>query len=188
MDSNDLRAGMYILLDGQLHECIQAQHIKPGKGHAFVNAKLENMATGAQFERKFRAKETIQDAFVEKKPLEYLYRDAGHYVFQDSETYEQIEVDPKVVEPVAGYLKENQVVVCMIYEGAVIRILLPSAVDLKVVATDPGVRGDTASGGSKPAKLETGKVVQVPFHINVGDIIRVDTRTDKYVERVSTKG
>lgn len=188
MTSNDLRSGMYIIVDGHIHEVIEASHYKPGKGHAFVTTKLQNLSSGAIYEKRFRAKEPIENAFVEKKPFEYLYRDGSRYVFMDPQSFEQIEVGKEVIGDVVDYLKENVEVTCMIYKGEVLRIMLPSAVDLRVVATDPGVRGDTASGGSKPATLETGKVTQVPLHIKVGDVIRVDTRTGRYVERVSTGG
>lgn len=185
MTANDLRSGMTILLGGKVHQVLEAQHIKPGKGGAFSRVKLKNLETGTIIDQTFRAAEKVEQAIVERKALEYLYRTGEQFVFMDPETYEQIHLSVDRVQRIVGFLKENTEVNVTMHAGQVIEISLPTFLVLEVAETDPGVRGDTATGGSKPAKLETGGVVKVPLFINVGDKVRIDTRTGEYLERVS---
>lgn len=163
---------------------IEFQHVKPGKGAAFVRSKLRNMRSGSTTEKTFRAGEKIARALIEKKEMEYLYNTGEEYIFMDTESYEQVSLNANQLGDNLNFLKENMRLLVMVFKGEVIGIEMPHSVELAVVETDPGFKGDTASGGSKPAKLETGFVVQVPFFINEGDILRIDTRTGAYIERV----
>jgi len=183
ISSNDFKNGMTILFNGQLHQITFFQHIKPGKGHAFVRTKLRNLKTGRILDPNFDAKEQVEQAYIEKKPLEYLYRDPDRFYFMDHETYEQIAVGKELMEEKAKFLKENAECLASFYEGEVIDIQLPDSVVLKVADTPPGVRGDTVSGATKPATLETGAVIQVPLFVNPGEKVRVDTRSGLYLER-----
>lgn len=187
VSSNDLKAGMTILYKDTIHEVVECQHIKPGKGHAFVKTRLKNMTNGTIFEYSYRAKESIDQAIVEKKDLQYLYKDKDLYYFMDPETYEQIPVNKSQIEPLLEYLKEQQTIYFTLYQGHAVSVELPDFINLKVVQALPGIKGDTAQGGTKPVTLETGKVVQAPLFINQGDVIKVDTRTGRYIERVSQK-
>lgn len=182
--SNDLKNGMTLIVKGALHEIIRFQHIKPGKGHAFVRTKLRNVQTGAVVEHTFRAKEPVEQAFVEKKPLEYIYRDGQHYYLMDPETYEQIPLSAAFFKGKEQFLKENIEILVTFHDTDIIGVSIPDTVDLKVTSAPPGVKGDTAAGGSKPVTLETGAVVQAPLFIREGDTLRVDTRTGDYVTRV----
>jgi len=181
--SNDFKNGMTIVVKGSLHQIIQFQHIKPGKGHAFVRTKLRNLETGAVVEHTFRAKEPVEQAFVEKRPLEYLYRDGAHYYLMDPESFEQIPVSADLFKGREQFLKENTELMVTFHGNEIIDVALPDSVVLKVVHTPPGVRGDTVSGATKPAKLETGASVRVPLFVNEGDSVRVDTRSGDYLER-----
>jgi len=181
----DFRNGITVELDGELFQLIEFQHVKPGKGGAFVRTRLRNLRTGAVVERTFRAGEKMARAHLERKPMQYLYRSGEDYVFMDMETFDQTTVSDDQVGEQAKYLKDNLEVSMVTHEGRLIEIELPHSVELTVTNTDPGLRGDTVSGGSKPATLETGAVVQVPLFINEGDVIRVDTRSDQYLERVT---
>ena len=183
MDTSDFRNGLSIIVDGEIYTIVEFQHVKPGKGGAFVRSKLKNARTGAVTDKTWRAGEKMEQAVLERKPMQFLYAREGEYHLMDMETYDQITVDKSAFGEAAKYLKENEGVSVLTHEGKVISAELPFTVELAVAETDPGVRGDTASGGSKPATLETGAVVQVPFFINVGDKIKVDTRTDAYLER-----
>lgn len=183
ISSNDFKNGMTIVFNGQLHQITFFQHIKPGKGHAFVRTKLRNLKTGRILDRNFDAKEQVEQAYIEKKPIEYLYRDPDHFYFMDHETYEQLAVGKAAMEEQAKFLKEGIECLASFHEGEVIDIGLPDSVILKVTETPPGVRGDTVSGATKPATLETGAVIQVPLFINPGESIRVDTRSGLYLER-----
>lgn len=187
ISSNDLRPGMTIVHRDAVHEVVEYQHIKPGKGHAFVRAKLKNMINGSIFEENFRSKQPLDQAIVEKKELEYLYRDKDMFYFMDPENYEHTPVSQKILEPLLEYLKEGEKVYFTFYQGQVLQVNLPDFMSLKVAFTLPGVKGDTAQGGTKPATLETGKVVQVPLFINEGDKLKIDIRTGRYIERVSQK-
>jgi len=184
IDTSDFRNGLHIIQDGDIYTIVEFQHVKPGKGGAFVRTKLKNVRTGAVTDKTFRAGEKMEQAVLERKPMQYLYHTDGDYYLMDMETYDQISVQKEAFGDAVKYLKDNQEVSVLSHEGRVMGVELPYTVELEVVETDPGVRGDTASGGSKPATLETGAVIQVPFFINVGDMVKVDTRTDAYLERV----
>jgi elongation factor P len=182
--SNDLRNGMTIELDGQIFSVIEFLHVKPGKGSAFVRSKLKNAETGAVVERTFRAGEKLNRAHLERREMQYLYRTADEFSFLDNESFEQLNLSSADLGDQANYLKEGLNVIAVRHKERMIGVELPNSVELEVVETDPGVRGDTASGGTKPAKLETGLVVYVPLFINQGDVLRVDTRTGQYLVRV----
>lgn len=184
ISTNDLRTGVTVELDGDVYTVVDFQHVKPGKGAAFVRTKIKNIKTGQVFERTFRAGEKLNRAIIERKTMQFLYSDGDSYYFMDTQTFEQIPIMKEQIEDSIQYLKENMEVMVMFYEGIPIGIELPTAVELKVTHTEPGFKGDTATGGSKPATLETGAVVQVPLFINIDDIIKVDTRTGEYLSRV----
>jgi elongation factor P len=183
ISTNDFRNGVTIEYDGQVWQVIEFQHVKPGKGSAFVRTKLKNLITGGTVERTFNAGERVAQARVERREMQYLYASGGEYTFMDAETYEQIQLSAEQVGEGVKYLKENMTCYVMLYNGQSIAVELPNSVDLVVTETDPGLRGDTASGGSKPAKLETGAVVKVPLFIEQGETITVDTRTGQYLGR-----
>jgi elongation factor P len=184
MDTSDFRNGLSILMDNDIFTIVEFQHVKPGKGGAFVRTRLKNLRTGATIDKTFRAGERMDQAILERKPMQYLYNSDGEYFLMDMETFEQIGVRQNQIGPQAKYLKENTDVQVVLHRDAIVGVNVSDFVELAVVETDPGVRGDTASGGSKPATVEGGAVVQVPFFINVGDKIRIDTRSDQYLERV----
>ncbi|WP_044640427.1 elongation factor P [Risungbinella massiliensis] len=180
---NDFRTGLTIELDNDVWQVIEFQHVKPGKGAAFVRSKLRNLRNGNIQERTFRAGEKVPKALVETRRMQYLYESGGEYTFMDNETYDQITLQAERLEYELNFLQENMDVQIVTYKEETIGIQLPNTVELEVVETDPGIRGDTATGGSKPAKLVTGFVVQVPLFINVGDRLIVDTRSGDYVSR-----
>ena len=182
---SDLKNGMTILYNGEPYRVEYFQHVKPGKGSAFTRTKLRNLTTGSILEFTFKARDEIELATVERKEVEYLYKDPSFFYFMDPESYEQIQLPAKQCEKIAAYLKENMRVAVTTYKDRVLDIAVPNFVELKVAKTDPGFRGDTATGGSKPATLETGGVVTVPLFINEGDIIQIDTRTGEYLSRKS---
>jgi elongation factor P len=184
ISTNDLKNGMALNLPEGLMTVIEFQHVKPGKGGAFVRTKLRNYRTGAVFERTYRADEKLALAIIDKKEMQYLYRDADAYTFMDNESYEQIGVDPSALGEATKYLKEGDTVILPTYQGQVVGVELPASVELEVTQTDPGVQGDRVSGAKKPATLETGAVVQVPLFVETGDRIKVDTRTGEYLTRV----
>lgn len=177
---------MTIKLDGTLYTITYFQHVKPGKGGAFVRTKLKNVLSGAVIERTFRAGEKVEEVRLEHRPVQYSYTDGQLFYFMDQQTFEMIPLSEDVIgDDQLRYLKENMECEGLVYDDGVIAVELPNFVELEIVETDPGVRGDTAQGGTKPAKLETGAVVQVPLFLNQGDVIRVDRREDKYLERAS---
>ncbi|NLM52533.1 MAG: elongation factor P [Firmicutes bacterium] len=184
ISTSDFRTGLTIELDGEVYIIIDFQHVKPGKGSAFVRTKLKNAKTGATTERTFRAGEKVEQAMVDRREMQYLYNSGDEYYVMDNETYEQIALTKEQLGDNIKYLKENMNITVLMYHGKVFGVELPYFVELEVVDTEPGIKGDTASGGSKPATLETGLVVQVPFFINAGDVLRIDTRTGEYIERV----
>lgn len=184
ISTNDFKNGMVIELEGVLFQIIEFQHVKPGKGGAFVRTKLRNFKTGAVIDRTFRAGEKVEDARVERRKMQYLYSDADTYHFMDNESYEQIELKAEAIGDGLKYLKEQMVVDISMHEGVPLGIEVSPHVELMIAETDPGLKGDTASGGTKPAKLETGAIVQVPLFIETGDTIRVDTRTNTYITRI----
>jgi elongation factor P len=180
----DFRNGMVLDMDGVLWTITYFQHVKPGKGGAFVRTKLKNVLTGQVVEKTFRAGEKVTDVRLERRPVNYSYSDGQFYHFMDQQTFEMIPIDGDLIgEDQLRYLKENMECEGLVHAGKVISVELPAFVELEVAETDPGVRGDTAQGGTKPAKLETGAVIQVPLFIEEGDRIRVDRREDKYLER-----
>jgi elongation factor P len=181
--AGDLRPGMKIEVDGVPFVVTDYQWVKPGKGGAFNRTKLKNMRSGAIVERTFRTEEKLPPAELEEKRAQFLYQSGNESHFMDTETYEQFFLSEDQLGDARKYLKEEMVVTIVYHRGSPLAVEVPTFVELAVVETDPGVRGDTASGGSKPATLETGAVIQVPLFINVGDRLRVDTRTGTYIER-----
>jgi elongation factor P len=184
ISTNQFRNGSAIRVDGKRFTILSFQHVKPGKGGAFVRTRLRNIDTGAVIERTFRAGEKLESVRTESRPMTYLYRDGELLYFMDALTYEQIAIPESVVGEASGYIVPNGAVSVLSADGEVVSVEPPAHVDLEVVETDPGLKGDTATGGSKPATLETGLVVQVPLFISVGDRVRVDTRTKEYLTRV----
>jgi len=182
----DFRNGMTIQMDGNLFTITYFQHVKPGKGGAFVRTKLKNVLSGSVIEKTFRAGEKVDEVRLERRAIQYSYSDGELYYFMDQQTFEMIPLAGRVIgEDQLTYLKENMECEGLVHGDDVISVELPNFVELKIVQTDPGLRGDTATGGTKPAKLETGAVVQVPLFVEEGEVIRVDRREDKYIERVS---
>ncbi len=182
----DFRNGLVMEMDGQLWTIIYFQHVKPGKGGAFVRTKLKKVLTGAVVEKTFRSGEKVTDVRLERRPVTYSYSDGQLYHFMDQETYEMIPLSDEIIgEDQLKYLKENMKCEGLVHEGTVLSVELPFFVELEVTETDPGLRGDTAQGGTKPAKLETGAVVQVPLFVEIGDVLKVDRREDKYLTRVT---
>jgi len=184
ISTNDFRSGVVVQLDGDLYAVVQAQHVKRGRGSAYVRAKVRNLKTGAITERTFNAGERVPLVYLERKTMQYLYHQGGQYVVMDNETYEQLSLGAELLGDAVSYLRDNMGVTLVFYEDRPIAVELPNAVELAVVETSPSLKGDTVSGSSKPATLETGLSVQVPFFVNVGDRIRVDTRSGEYLERV----
>ncbi len=180
----DFRPGMTIRMDGDLWTVVEFQHVNPGNWRAFVRAKLKSLKSGKVVEIRFRAGETIEPIRTETKEYQYLYHDGSGYVFMDKETYDQISVEEKTLGDGARFLKEGETIEILFNGSEIISASIPITVQLKVVETPPGVRGDTATGAQKPAKVETGATVNVPLFINEGDFIKVDTRTGSYIERV----
>ena len=178
------KPGMTIELDGTLFTILNFQHIKPGKGQAFVRSKLKNLKTGAITDKNFRPDEKIEMAHLDHRRMQYLYRDHEDYIFMDTASFEQMSLSEEQIGDTSRYLKEEMTVEVSMYEGKPVAVELPIFVELKVVETVPGVKGDTATGGTKPAKLETGAAVQVPLFVNEGDTVKIDTRTGDYVTRV----
>ncbi|MEN6412570.1 MAG: elongation factor P [Veillonellales bacterium] len=183
ISSNDFRTGVTIEIDNDVWQVVEFQHVKPGKGAAFVRAKLKNVRTGAVVERTFNAGEKVPKAHIDNRPMQYLYESDGTFVFMDNETYDQIELNAEQLGDATKFIKENMDIAVNFFQGNVIGVDIPNSVELVVVETDPGIRGDTATGGNKTAKLETGYVVRVPLFINIGDVLRIDTRSGEYIER-----
>ncbi len=183
VSTNDLKNGMALDLPEGLMTVVEFQHVKPGKGGAFVRTKLKNFRTGAVLDKTFRADEKVPLAVIDKREMQFLYREGDDYVFMDNETYEQIHVARASVGDAVNYLKEGDTAVLPVYKGEVIGVDLPAAVELTVTETEPGIQGDRVSGARKPATLETGLVVQVPLFVDTGDRIKVDTRTGEYLSR-----
>jgi elongation factor P len=184
ISSNDFRNGVSIELDGVAYLVVDFQHVKPGKGAAFVRTKLKNVKTGGVVERTFDAGEKVPKAHLTRREMEYLYNDGEGYIFMDIETFDQISINEEQLGSEIKYLKENMHVMVLFFQGNIIGVDFPGQVELKVVETEPGIKGDTASGGNKPATLETGAVVRVPFFVNEDDVIRVNIKTGEYIERV----
>jgi elongation factor P len=183
--TNDLKNGLVLNLDGQLWSVTAFQHVKPGKGGAFVRTTLKNVMTGKVVDKTFNAGTKVETATVDRRDMTYLYRDGSDFVFMDGDTYDQIPIPEATVAGAAGYLLENQVAMVALHEGVPLYVELPSSVELVVSHTDPGLQGDRSTGGTKPATLETGAEVQVPLFLTTGEKIKVDTRDGRYLGRVS---
>lgn len=183
IDAGELKKGITIDVEGQLYQVLDYQHIKIARGAAQVRLKLRDVRAGHTTERVFQASQKFSRAFLERRPVQYLYNDGGLYHFMDTETFEQTPLDKAMVGEALRYLKDGQNLQMLTYRGETIGIEMPVSVELQVTETGPGFKGDTASAGSKPAILETGITVHVPFFINTGDVIKVDTRTGEYLER-----
>ncbi len=183
VSTNDLRNGMTLDLPEGLFNVVEFQHVKPGKGGAFVRTKLKNQRTGAVIERTYRADEKLEQAIIEKREMQFLYRDGTDYVFMDTSSYEQLQVETGMLGEAASYLKEGDDAVLQFFGAEIIGVDLPAAVELTVAETEPGLQGDRVSGARKPATLETGLVIQVPLFVNPGEKVKVDTRSGEYLTR-----
>jgi len=181
--AGDFRNGITFEMDNNIFQIVEFQHVKPGKGAAFVRAKLKNIITGATVERTFNPSDKFENAVIERKDMQYLYKDEDLYYFMDVESYEQMPISVKTVGDALKLVKENEVVKILSHKGNVFGIEPPTFVELEIIETEPGFKGDTATGASKPATVETGAVVKVPLFVNQGDRIRIDTRTGEYMER-----
>ena len=181
--TNDLKNGMTLELDRDLVQVVEFQHVKPGKGHAFVRTTLRNVRTGAVVDRTFRAGEKVERAMIDKRSMQFLYRDGADYVFMDDETYDQRNLAPAALGAAAQYLVEQATALILLFGEEVIGVELPAAVELVITETEPGVQGDRVSGARKSATLETGLVVQVPLFIESGERVKVDTRSGDYLSR-----
>jgi elongation factor P len=182
--TNDLKNGITLELDGVLFQVVEFQHVKPGKGGAFVRSKIRNLRTGAVIDRTFNAGIRVEQAILERKDMQFLYRDGDEYVFMDLESYDQQHVSPVALGDAADYMIENSVAVIAFYNGEIVTVEIPASVELTIAETEPGIQGDRVSGARKPATLETGKVIQVPLFVNIGDKVKVDTRSGDYMTRV----
>ena len=183
--TNDLKNGMVLNIDGQLWTVIEFQHVKPGKGPAFVRTKLKNVTSGKTLDKTFNAGVKVDTANVDKRTMQYLYNDGSDYIFMDGDTYDQISVSPDVVGDAAKYLLENQDALVARHDGNVLFIELPASVVLEITYTEPGLQGDRSTGGTKPATVETGAEIQVPPFLETGTKIKVDTRDGSYLGRVN---
>lgn len=181
---NDIKSGLTVLVDGQIYMVIEAQHVKPGKGAAFVRAKLRNLKNNAIQEKTFRGDEKIEPAFIEERKLQYLYSSGNSFYFMAQDNFEEIGILKDTVGDKRKFLKDNLEVSAYFYENEVLNISLPNFIEFKVIHTEPGIKGDTAKSGAKPAEIETGVAIAVPLFINISDIIKVDTRSGEYVERI----
>jgi len=181
--TNDLKNGMTLDLDDGLFQIVDFQHVKPGKGHAFVRTSLRNVRAGGTVERTFRAGEKVERATIDKRDMQFLYRDGGDYVFMDVETYDQITVTPLTLGDAGNYIVDGSSVVLEMYGSEIVGTDLPAAVELDISETEPGLQGDRSSGGTKPATLETGLIIQVPLFIGPGERVKIDTRSGAYLSR-----
>ena len=183
VSTNDLKNGMSLDLPEGLFSVVEFQHVKPGKGGAFVRTKLKNVRSGAVIERTYRADEKLEQAIIDKRDMQFLYRDGTDYVFMDTTSYEQLQVPPDALGEAPDYLKEGDAANLQMYNDEIVGVDLPAAVELTVTETEPGIQGDRVSGARKAATLQTGHVVQVPLFVNIGDVIKVDTRSGEYLTR-----
>jgi len=183
ISTNDFRTGTTVEIDGNAWQVVEFQHVKPGKGAAFVRAKMRNLQTGAMVERTFNAGEKMPKAHVDRKVMEFLYEDGGEYHVMDTESFEQTALTKEQLGSAINFLKENMQLTVLVFHDVIFSVELPISVELEVTETDPAVKGDTATGASKMAVLETGYSVKVPLFINNGDVLRIDTRTGDYIER-----
>jgi len=184
ISAGEFRNGITFELDGQVFKIVEFQHVKPGKGAAFVRTKLKNVMSGAVVERTFNPSEKMPKAPIERKDMQYLYNDGGLYYFMDTESYEQIPLNMEQFGDSLKFVKENMMVKILSYKGNVFGVEPPTFVELEVTHTEPGFKGDTTTGGTKPATVETGALIQVPLFVEIGNVIKIDTRTEIYIERV----
>lgn len=184
ISTNDFHTGLTFEMEGDIYEVVEFQHVKPGKGAAFVRSKIKNLRSGAVTEKTFRAGEKMKRAHLEKREMSYLYRSGDEFNLMDLASYEQLVLSEAQMKEAVKYLKENDTLTVVAHGEEIVGVELPYTVELKVAETEPGIKGDTAAGGTKPATLETGIIVQVPLFINIGDILRIDTRSGAYIERV----
>lgn len=182
--TNDLKNGMVLKLEGQLWSVVEFQHVKPGKGPAFVRTKLRNVESGKNVDKTFNAGTKVETATVDRRTMQYLYNDGSSFVFMDVQSYDQLEIAPEIVGSAANFLLENQEAIVATNEGRVLFIEMPASVELEITFTEPGLAGDSATGRTKPATLETGHEIQVPLFINQGEKVKVDTRDSSYLGRV----
>ena len=184
IDTSEFRNGLKILVDGDPFEIVEFQHVKPGKGSAFVRTRIRNLISGRTLEPTFKSGDKVGRPDMEEKEMQYLFKEGEHFVFMDTKSFEQTHVDDAGLGPSKNYLKENENAKVLFWNGRAISVAMPNAVELKVTKCDPGVRGDTVSGALKPATMETGYTLNVPLFINEGDTLRIDTRTGAYITRV----
>jgi elongation factor P len=184
LTAGELRKGVKLEIDGDPYLIVDFEFVKPGKGQALYRCRLKNMISGSQFDRTYRSGEKFNAADLEEQEMQYLYNDGEHYHFMNMSSYEQIEIPAEAVAETSNLLMENLIVNVLLFQGRPIGLTLPNFVDLKIVKSDPGIKGDTASGSTKPATLSTGHVIQVPLFVEEGETVRIDTRTGQYVERV----
>ena len=184
ISAGDFRNGLTFEFEGNVYQVVEFQHVKPGKGAAFVRTKMKNVISGAVVERTFNPTEKVEQARIERKEMEYLYEHGGLYYFMDQETYEQTPLSEEQLGDALKFIMENMTVKILSYKGNVFAVEPPTNVELKVIETEPGVKGNTATNVTKPAKVESGAVITVPMFVNEGDVIRIDTRTGEYLARV----
>jgi elongation factor P len=182
--TNDLKNGITLELDNGLFTVVEFQHVKPGKGGAFVRTKLRNLRNGNVFEKTFNAGIRVEQAILDKRDMQFLYKDGNDFVFMDTESYDQTTITPAALGEASDYLVEQAMAIIAYYNGEIVTVEIPASVELVITDTEPGVQGDRVSGAKKPATLETGKVIQVPLFVNVGDKVKVDTRSGDYITRV----
>lgn len=182
--TNDLKNGITLELDNGLFTVVEFQHVKPGKGGAFVRTKIRNLRNGAVIEKTFNAGIRVEQAVLDKRDMQFLYKDGDDFVFMDTETYDQAHISPAALGDAADYLVEQAMAIIAYYNGEIVTVEIPASAELVITETEPGVQGDRVSGATKPATLETGKVIKVPLFVNVGDKVKVDTRTGDYITRV----
>lgn len=182
--TNDLKNGITLELDNGLFTVVEFQHVKPGKGGAFVRTKLRNLRNGNVFEKTFNAGIRVEQAILDKRDMQFLYKDGSDFVFMDTESYDQTTIPPAALGEAAEYLIEQAMAIIAYHNGEIVTVEIPASVELVITDTEPGVQGDRVSGAKKPATLETGKVIQVPLFVNVGDKVKVDTRSGDYITRV----
>ena len=187
VSTSEFKKGLKIQFDGEPYSIVDFQHVKPGKGGAFVRTKLKHMKLGRVIDNTFRAGEKVELVDFDEKRMQYLYKD-DRYHFMDLDTYDQVSLSPEEVGEARDFLRENTEVEILFIDQSPVSVELPNFIELQIAKTDPGIRGDTASGGSKPATLETGAVIQVPLFLNEGDVVKVDTRSGEYLGRVATSG
>ena len=183
VSTNDFKNGWCIMVDGNLMQVVEFQHVKPGKGPAFVRTKIKNVRTGSVIEKTFRAGESVDRVNIDKREMQYLYKDGSDLVFMDNETYEQITVPPESIGDLSDYLVESETAILLMFGSEIVGTELSASVELEIAETEPGIQGDRVSGATKPAMLETGLTVQVPLFLEPGEKIKVDTRTGSYISR-----